>query len=96
MNQGKANANQMWGLMVLLVSKLAGYPATGNWVAADFDDESGILKKQRLLAEAVEITSTGNDIHQNGVLNMQQQKFSATELDNDNLLVFGNKVCPLK
>lgn len=90
--QGKANVNQMWGLVVLLVSKLAGYPTTHLWKETDFDRDTGILKSQRVLAEAVEVTSSANEIHRDGVLNMQHLNMAGMSLDNDDLLIFGNKV----
>jgi hypothetical protein len=94
-SQGKANVNQMWGLMVLLVSKLAGYSTNVTWKESDFDRDTGILKSQRILAEAVEITSSANEIHRDGVLNMQHCRMAGMNLDNDNLQVFGNKVSTL-
>lgn len=85
--------NQMWGLVVLLVSKLAGYPSDLMWKESDFDKDTGILKSQRTLAESVEITSTANEIHRDGILNMQHYQMNGMSLDNDNLMIFGNKVC---
>lgn len=82
----------MWGLVVLLVSKLAGYPTNFGWKETEFDKDTGILKSQRILAESVEITSTANEIHRDGILNMQHYNLNGMSLDNDNLLVFGNKV----
>lgn len=90
--QGKANVNQMWGLIVLLASKLAGYPKNHTFSEKDFDRDTGILKKQRILSESVEITSSANEIHRDGILNMQHLNMSGMSLDNDNLDVFGNKV----
>lgn len=82
----------MWGLVVLLVSKLAGYPTNVAWQESEFDKDTGILKSQRVLAEAVEITSSANEIHRDGILNMQQYQLSGMGLDSDSLLIFGNKV----
>jgi hypothetical protein len=91
--QGKANVNQMWGLVVLLVSKLAGYPVEAAWQETEFDKDTGILKSQRTLAEAVEITSSANEIHRDGILNMQPYQVNGVPTqDGDSLLVFGNKV----
>lgn len=51
------------------MSKVSGYgPDTPE---ADIDPACGLLKKQRMLAEAVETTCSANDIHRDGVLNMQ-------------------------
>lgn len=82
----------MWGLVVLLVSKLAGYSSEMIWKESDFDKDTGILKSQRTLAESVEITSTANEIHRDGILNMQHYQMNGMGLDNDNLMIFGNKV----
>lgn len=90
--QGKANVNQMWGLVVLLVSKMSGYPIDGKFVEADFDRDTGILTCQRTLAESVEITSSANEIHRDGILNMQHYQLNGMSLDGDSQLVFGNKV----
>lgn len=79
--------------MVLLVSKLAGYPGDFPFKEVEFDKDTGILKDQRVLAESVEITSSANEIHRDGILNMQHYNLNGMSLDNDNLLVFGNKVC---
>ncbi|XP_070490445.1 all trans-polyprenyl-diphosphate synthase PDSS2-like [Chironomus tepperi] len=92
---GKANVNQMWGIVILLTSKLAGYPATNLWKEDDFDRNSGILKSQRKLAENVEFMTTGDDFHRDGVLNMQHFHKSGMNLDNDNLLIYGNKMAIL-
>lgn len=86
----------MWGLVVLLVSKLAGYPKNYVWQESEFDKDTGILKNQRTLAESVEITSTANEIHRDGILNMQHYQMNGMSLDNDNLMVFGNKVCVIR
>jgi hypothetical protein len=90
--QGTANVNQIWGLVVLLVSKLAGYPVEGNFTEKDFDKDTGILKCQRTLAESVEITSSANEIHRDGILNMQHYQVNGMSLDGDSQMVFGNKV----
>jgi decaprenyl-diphosphate synthase subunit 2 len=93
--QGKANASQMWGLVVLLVSKLAGYPSNVPWQESEFDKDTGILKSQRILAESVEITSSAHEIHRDGVLNMQHYQLNGMSLDSDNVLIFGNKLAIL-
>ncbi|KAG5677320.1 hypothetical protein PVAND_007089 [Polypedilum vanderplanki] len=94
--QGKANVNQMWGLVVLLVSKMAGYPTDAVWQESEFDKDTGILKSQRTLAEAVEITSSANEIHRDGILNMQHYQVNGLPTqDGDSLLVFGNKIAIL-
>lgn len=56
------------------MSKLSGYgPETPE---ADIDPASGLLKKQRMLAEAVETTCSANEIHRDGVLNMQHLQYA--------------------
>ena len=73
--------------------KLAGYPAEHVWQESEFDKDTGILKSQRTLAEAVEITSSANEIHRDGILNMQHfQENGMPTQDSDSILVFGNKV----
>lgn len=62
------------------------------WNEDDFDKDTGVLKNQRILAESVEITSTANEIHRDGIMNMQHYQMNGMNLDNDNLMVFGNKV----
>lgn len=51
------------------MSKVAGYPA--NTPPNDIDPASGLLKSHIILAEAVETTCSANDIHRDGVMNMQ-------------------------
>lgn len=56
------------------MSKMAGFqPDTPE---SEIDDVSGLLKNQRTLAEAVETTSSANDIHRDGVLNMQHLQYA--------------------
>lgn len=71
---GHANINKTWGLVVLLMSKMAGHgPAT---LESEVDAASGILKSQRMLAEAVETTCSANSIHRDGILNMQHLQYA--------------------
>lgn len=93
--EGKANANQMWGIIPLLVSKLAGYPITHLWNEEDFDRETGILNSQKNLAEYTEIMASGNEFHRDGVFNMQHLLNAGINLDNDSPLIFGNKMAIL-
>jgi len=76
----------------LLVSKLAGYPTTNLWNEEDFDRETGTLKSQRKLAEYIEFLAFQNELHRDGVLNMQHFNKAGLNLDNDSPLIFGNKV----
>lgn len=59
---------------MLLMSKTAGLPS--KYDPTDIDEASGLLKTQRTLADAVELTCYGNDIHREGVLNMQHMQCS--------------------
>jgi hypothetical protein len=43
---------------------------------SELDEASGLLKTQRLLAETIETTCSGNDIHREGVLNMQNLQYA--------------------
>ena len=92
---GKANVNQLWGIVTLLVSKLAGNSTTYAWNNDDFDMETGILKVQKKLAEYIEFMATGIEFHRDAVLNMHHLYKSGTDLDNDSQLVFGNKMAIL-
>ena len=87
-----ATANQIWGIVALLVSKLAGYPNINLWNGKDFDRETGILKDQRKLSEYIDFLAFQNELHRDGVLNMQHFNMNALNLDNDDPLIFGNKV----
>ncbi|CRK95972.1 CLUMA_CG009413, isoform A [Clunio marinus] len=92
--QGHANnINKTWGLVVLLVSKMAGFATPPP--AADIDSKSGLLKSQKILAEAVETTCTANDIHREGILNMQHLQYAGINLPPDSDLIFGNKMAIL-
>jgi len=93
--EGKVNANQIWGIVTLLASKLAGYPNKNLWNEDDFDSETGILKSQRNFAEYIELLASGNEFHRDGVLNMQNLNKSGMDLDNDSSLIFGNKLAIL-
>lgn len=72
--QGHGNINQTWGLVVLLVSKMAGFNSAIP--ESELDEASGLLKTQRMLAETIETTCSGNDIHREGVLNMQNLQYA--------------------
>ena len=74
MQQGHNNINQTWGLVVLLVSKMAGFNCAIP--ESELDEASGLLKTQKMLAEIVETTCSGNDVHREGVLNMQNLQYA--------------------
>ena len=81
---------QTWGLIVLLVSKMAGC-ADGNF-ESEQDRSAGVLVTQRTLAEVVEMVRTANMIHSFGVLNLQHLQQSGNDLSFDSDLIFGNKI----
>lgn len=83
---------QTWGLIVLLVSKMAGH-APG--VLTEQDKSAGVLMSQRTLAEVVEMVRTANLIHSSGVLNLQHLQKSGNDLSFDSDLIFGNKIALL-
>ncbi|KAL7051825.1 hypothetical protein ACKWTF_004648 [Chironomus riparius] len=87
------NNMQTWGLIVLLVSKMAGC-ADGNF-ESEQDRSAGVLVTQRTLAEVVEMVRTANMIHSIGVLNLQHLQQSGNDLSFDSDLIFGNKIALL-
>lgn len=89
------NTNQIWSIIILLVSKLASYSTTDQWNKDDFEIDTGILKSQRILADITEFAATAIEFHRDGVLNMQHLVNSGTSLDNDSRLIFGNKMAIL-
>lgn len=72
--QGHENINKTWSLVIMLMSKVAGFSSKTN--LSDIDPSSGLLQSQRTLAEAVELSCYGNDIHREGVLNMQHMQYA--------------------
>lgn len=87
------NNMQTWGLIVLLVSKMAGH-AKGI-LESEQDKSAGVLMSQRTLAEVVEMVRTANMIHSSGVLNLQHLQKSGNDLSFDSDLIFGNKIALL-
>lgn len=81
---------QTWGLIVLLVSKMAGHAA--GVLESEQDKSDGVLMSQRTLAEVVEMVRTANMIHSFGVLNLQHLQQSGNDLSFDSDLIFGNKI----
>lgn len=90
---GHSNIFQTWGLIVLLVSKMAGI--SDNTPIDTIDSESGLLKNQKVLAEIVEMNSTANLIHSTGVFNMQHLNAAGIHLNPDNAMQLGNKLALL-
>ena len=87
------NNMQTWGLIVLLVSKMAGH-AKGI-LESEQDKSAGVSMSQRTLAEVVEMVRTANMIHSSGVLNLQHLQKSGNDLSFDSDLIFGNKIALL-
>jgi decaprenyl-diphosphate synthase subunit 2 len=87
------NNMQTWGLIVLLVSKMAGH--ADGILESEQDKSAGVLMSQRTLAEVVEMVRTANMIHSSGVLNLQHLQKSGNDLSFDSDLIFGNKIALL-
>ena len=85
LQQGHNNINQTWGLVVLLVSKMAGFNCAIP--ESELDEASGLLKTQKMLAEIVETTCSGNDVHREGVLNMQNLQYAGISKENQKSFV---------
>lgn len=82
---GSKSNLQSVGLIVLLVSKAAGFNVTDY--SRDHHD-SGVLHAQRALAEIVEMKRTGHLIHKTMVNLREKQKYG----DKYNDLLYGNKI----
>ncbi|XP_026808295.1 decaprenyl-diphosphate synthase subunit 2-like [Rhopalosiphum maidis] len=80
------NTMQAWGLIVLLVSKAAGHM---NMDSSADQDNSGVLRSQRALAEIAEMIRTSHLMH-NGLINIYPEMFSEPIGHND--MSFGNKI----
>uniref|UniRef100_A0A336LS10 CSON013481 protein n=1 Tax=Culicoides sonorensis TaxID=179676 RepID=A0A336LS10_CULSO len=88
---GKTNM-QAWGLIVLLVSKAAGY--SPNIPAMEEDKSAGVLHSQRALAEVTEMIRTSHLVHQ-GLINLQPLANSGNDLSSESDMIFGNKIALL-
>jgi decaprenyl-diphosphate synthase subunit 2 len=86
------NNLQTWGLIVLLVSKMAGHAS--DIPEMEQDKSAGVLYKQRTLAEVTEMVRTANLIHQ-GVFNLQNLSNAGNNLSSDSDMIFGNKIALL-
>lgn len=80
---------QSWGLIVLLVSKAAGYPSTIPKV--EQDESVGVLHSQRALAEVTEMIRISQLVHR-GLVNLQPQLESGQDLSMHSDITFGNKI----
>lgn len=81
---------QAWGLIVLLISKAVGHLYVDGSTADE--DQSGVLRSQRALAEISEMIRTSHLMH-NGLMNIHPGLFSELETRND--MSFGNKIALL-
>lgn len=83
---------QAWGLIVLLVSKAAGYAPTIPEV--EQDQSVGILHSQRALAEVTEMIRISHLVHQ-GLVNLQPLTQAGQDLSLHGDMTFGNKIALL-
>jgi len=86
--QGK-NKMQLRGLLMLLLSRAAGHTAP-----AEVDPSTGVMEKQRKLAEIVEMINTGQAIHQS-VVNLPVNIAEEPDDDIRSVLLqleYGNKI----
>jgi len=86
--QGK-NKMQLRGLLMLLLSRAAGHPN-----GAEVDPSTGVMEKQRKLAELVEMINTGQAIHQS-VVNLPVNIAAEKDEDIKSVLFqleYGNKI----
>ena len=88
---GKTNS-QLWGLIVLMMSKIAGISPT--LPESRRDETGGILDSQRILAESLEMSRTAFLIH-DGLINLQSLPNAGNDLNGDSELILGNKVAIL-
>lgn len=78
---------QAWGLIVLLISKAAGY--SQNVSDVELDKAVGVMHTQRALAEVTEMLRTSHLVHR-GMVNLQNPM---PDISND--MLFGNKIALL-
>lgn len=78
---------------MLLLSKTAGHAC--NFPEEDFVDKtSGILNKQRSVAEICEMIRLSQLVHQ-GMVNLQSLKNAGNDLSSDSDMIVGNKIALL-
>ncbi|KAK9703866.1 Polyprenyl synthetase [Popillia japonica] len=82
-------STQAWGLIVLLVSKAAGY--TSSIQDMEEDKAAGVLHSQRILAEVTEMIKTSHLVHK-GMINLHSSK---TTVDKIGDMLYGNKMAIL-
>lgn len=83
---------QAWGLIVLLISKAAGYASTIPEM--EQDQSFGILHSQRALAEVTEMIRISHLVHQ-GLVNLQPLTQSGQDMTLHGDMTFGNKIALL-
>lgn len=80
-------------MIVLLLSKTAGHAC--EFPEEDFVDKtSGILNKQKSLAEICEMIRLSQFVHQ-GMVNLQNLKNAGNDLSADSEMIVGNKIALL-
>lgn len=91
--QDESQVTQAWGLIVLLFSRTAGHAC--EFPEEEFvDKNSGILSKQKALAEICEIIRLSQLVHQ-GMINLQHLKNAGNDLSSDSEMIVGNKIALL-
>lgn len=88
---GKNNM-QAWGLIVLLISKAAGYAPTIPEI--EQDRTVGVLHSQRALAEVIEMIRISHLVHQ-GLVNLQPLTEAGQDMTLHSDMTFGNKIALL-
>lgn len=83
---------QAWGLIVLLLSKAAGYASTIPEM--EQDQSVGILHSQRALAEVTEMIRISHLVHQ-GLVNLQPLTQAGQDMALHGDMTFGNKIALL-
>ncbi|CAO1377027.1 unnamed protein product [Diamesa serratosioi] len=86
------NTIKNWGLIVLLVSKMAGQHS--DCPIMESEKISGILNTQRTIAEITEILRLANLVHQR-VINLQILCNAGNDLSSDSDMIYGNKIAVL-
>ncbi|XP_059475902.1 all trans-polyprenyl-diphosphate synthase PDSS2 [Neocloeon triangulifer] len=88
LNNGRSSM-QAWGLIVLLVSKVAGHKLVDD---IEIDKAAGVLHSQRALAEVTEMIRTSNLVHK-GLVNIYPGMYPDDRTMQD--MTFGNKIALL-
>lgn len=83
---------QAWGLIVLLISKAAGFAPTIPEM--ERDRSVGVLHSQRALAEVIEMIRISHLVHQ-GLVNLQPLTQAGKDMALHGDMIFGNKIALL-